>query len=81
MAPSIDARDCDVQHAFQEALSIARGATTASLHEIETSLWRSLLALGRSLIALYLARVVAQPRSTDYVHDGAKFVLGDTASG
>ena len=80
MATSIDARDRDVQHAFQEALAIAGGTTTASLNEVEISLWRALLALGRALIALYLARVVARPRSTDYVHDGAKFVLGKTTS-
>ena len=79
MATSIDARDRDVQHAFQEALAIARGATTASLDDIETSLWRAMLALGRALIALYLARVVARPRSVSYVHDGAKFVLAETA--
>ena len=80
MATSIDARDCDVQHAFQEALTIARGATTSSLNEVETLLWTAMLALGRALIALYLARVVARPRSADYVHDGAKFVLAETAS-
>jgi hypothetical protein len=80
VATSIDARDHDVQHAFQEALAIARGATTASLHKVETSLWRAMLALGRALIALYLARIVARPRSVDYVHDGARFVLAETAS-
>lgn len=80
MATTIDARDRDVQHAFQEALAIARGATTASLHDIETSLWRAMLALGRALIALYLARVVARPRSVSYVHDDAKFVLAESAT-
>jgi hypothetical protein len=80
VATSIDAHDREVQHAFQEALAIARGATTASLDDIETSLWRALLALGRALIGLYLARVVARPRPVDYVHDGAKFVLAETAS-
>ncbi len=80
MATSIDARDRDVQHAFQEALALARGATTASLDDVETSLWSALLALGRALIALYLARVVARPRSADYVHGGAKFVLAETAT-
>lgn len=80
MATSIDARDRDVQQAFQEALAIVRGATPPSLHEVETALWRALLALGRALISLYLARVVARPRSVDYVHGGAKFVLAETAS-
>jgi hypothetical protein len=80
VATSIDARDHDVQRAFQEALAIARGKTTASLDDVETSLWRALLALGRALIALYLARVVARPRPSGYVHAGAKFVLAETAS-
>jgi hypothetical protein len=46
-----------------------------TLHDIESSLWRALLALARAFIALYLARVAARPRATDYMHDGAKFVL------
>jgi hypothetical protein len=80
VATTIDARDRDVQHAFQEALSIARGATTAALNDIETALWRALLALGRAMIALYLARVVARPRATTYVHGDEKFVLAETAT-
>jgi hypothetical protein len=68
VATTIDARERDVQHAFDQALAIARGATTRSLHELETSLWTALLALGRAMIALYLARVVARPRAAGYVH-------------
>ena len=80
MATSIDARDRDVQRTFQEALAIARGATTVTLDEIESSLWTALLALGRALIALDLARVVARPRPVDDVHGGAKFVLSETVT-
>ena len=80
MATSIDARDRDVQRAFEKALAVARRPTTASLDEIESSLWTAVLALGRALVALYLARVVARPRPTEYVHDGARFVLAETAS-
>jgi hypothetical protein len=80
VATSIDARDRDVQHAFDQALAIARGATTRSLHEVETSLWTALLALGRAMIAVYLARVVARPRGTGYVYDGAKFLFAESAS-
>ncbi len=75
MTTSIDVRDRDVQRAFQEALSIVRGATSASLDQIEGSLWRALLSLGRALIALYLVRVAARPRATEYVHDGARWIL------
>jgi hypothetical protein len=77
---SIDARDRDVQSAFEKARAIARGPTTATLHDVETSLWTALLALGRAMISLYLARVAARPRATEYVHDGTKFVLGGSAS-
>jgi len=80
VATNIDARERDVQNAFEQALAITRGATTRSLHEVETSLWTALLALGRALIALYLARVVRQPRATDYVHGGARYVLAETAT-
>ena len=80
MATSIDARDRDVQRAFEKALAVARRPTTASLDEIESSLWTAVLALGRALVALYLARVVARPRPTEYVHAGARFVLAETAS-
>jgi hypothetical protein len=80
VATNIDARDRDVQHAFQEALAVAHGVTTASLDQIETSLWRAMLALGRALIALYLARVVVQPRAAGYIHDGAAFVLAETVT-
>jgi hypothetical protein len=78
MDPSIDDRERDVQRAFQEALAIATGSTTASLDSVENSLWTALLALGRAMIGLYLARVVAQPRNATYVHDGARFVLAET---
>jgi len=80
VATSIDARDRDVQDAFQKALAVARGPTTASLNDVETSLWQALLALGRALTALYLARVVARPRAAEYVHNGSKFELVGTAS-
>ncbi len=80
VATTID--DCDraVQSAFEEAFAIVRGASTKPLHDIETSLWSALLALGRAMIALYLVRVVARPRPTGYVHDGAKFELAEITS-
>jgi hypothetical protein len=77
---SIDVREREVQQAFEGALTIARGDPTATLHDVETSLWKALLALGRAMIALYLARVVAKPRSTEYVHDGARFVIAGFTS-
>jgi hypothetical protein len=64
VATTIDARERDVQYAFDQALAIVRGVTTRSLHEIETSLWMARLALGRAMIAFYLARIVARPRTS-----------------
>lgn len=80
MATSINAREADVQSAFDKARAIARGETTASLDQVETALWTALLGLGRTLIALYLARVAARPRATEYTHDGAKYALVGFAS-
>lgn len=80
MATTIDARERDVQHAYDQAIAIARGTTTRSLHEVETSLWAALLALGRAMIALYLARVVTRPRGARYLHRGAEYVLVGTAT-
>jgi len=80
VATTIDARERDVQQAFDQALAIARGAVTRSLFEVETSLWTALLALGRAMIALYLARLVARPRPAGYTHKGVKFVLAETVA-
>jgi hypothetical protein len=75
VATTIDARDRDVQHAFDQALAIIRGTTTSPLHDVETRLWSALLALGRAMIALYLARVVARPRAAEYFHAGVRFAI------
>ena len=80
MATSIDTCEYAVQRAFDKALAGANGASSRSLHVVETSLWSAVLALGRALIALYLARVAARPRPSTYVHDGAKFALDGTAA-
>ena len=80
MATSIDTCEHAVQRAFAKALADANGASSRSLHAVETSLWTAVLALGRALIALYLARVAARPRPSTYVHDGAKFTLAGTSS-
>lgn len=80
MTASIDARERDVQRAFENTLTIVRGATNRPLHDVENSLWSALLALGRGLILLYLARVVAQPRSPTYVRHGAEYQLHGSQS-
>lgn len=80
MATSINACEADVQSAFDKAHAIARSEPPASRNQVETTLWTAMLALGRALIALYLARAAARPRATEYAHDGAKYVLVGFAS-
>jgi hypothetical protein len=77
---TIEALERDVQRAFKEAFTIATGAANRPLQVIETSLWSALLALGRALIALYLARVASRPRATSYVHDGVKYEVDGVVS-
>jgi hypothetical protein len=46
-----------------------------SLHEVETRLWTLLLALGRSLVALYLSRRAAKKSSEFYEHEGGRYFV------
>jgi hypothetical protein len=60
---SIDQARKEVQEAFEKALSTADAAEPQALAVVEASLWTLILALGRSLIALHLARRAGRPRS------------------
>jgi hypothetical protein len=53
---SIEQARQEVQTAFAKALEVADKGQMQPLAAVETSLWSVLLALGRALIALYLAR-------------------------
>jgi hypothetical protein len=78
MACSIQCAEAEVQRAVGKAVSIAEreGITLTSA---EKELWVALLALGRALLALFLARAAARLRPTTYEHDGARYAL-DTAT-
>lgn len=44
------------------------------LHDLERELWTRLLAFGRALVALYLARWCARPRPADHIIGGARYM-------
>jgi hypothetical protein len=48
---------------------------TRRLHEVETRLWSLLLALGRSLIVLYLSRRASRKGSEFYKHEGGRYFV------
>jgi hypothetical protein len=75
MAKSIEQARRDVQGAMDGAMRWADRDEATTFHEFEVRLWSLLLALGRALIALFLARQVARRRATQYEHDGRKHVL------
>jgi hypothetical protein len=76
MKNSIDRQRAEVERAVAEARSLADSDRPRSLFEFERELWTLMLALGRALVCLFLARQVARPRATAYQHDGRRYVLG-----
>jgi hypothetical protein len=74
---SIERAQAEVQRAMQQALAIAEreGATLAA---VEAELWTGLLAVGRALITLFLARAAACPRAATYEHEGTRYMLDAT---
>jgi hypothetical protein len=75
MEPSIERARRKVQRAFDEGLSWAESSKKRSLWEFERGLWTLMLALGRALVELFLARHVARPRPSKYEHDGMSYAL------
>jgi hypothetical protein len=78
MRPSIEHARREVEDAFQRALEVAESREARTLLAVETSLWMLLLALGRSLVGLYLAHQVARPRAACYTHNGIQYELSET---
>ena len=74
MPSSIERAEAEVQRAIAGATAIAKreGITLAAA---EAELWTALLALGRALLALLLARAAARSRPATYEHDGARYAL------
>lgn len=75
MAASIGEARREVQHAFERVLACADRADRRALAAFELEAWGLLLALGRALMVLFLARQAARPREARYVVDGIEYVL------
>lgn len=69
-----DAR-AEVQHAFDAAMACADTSEKQSFFEFERNLWALLLALGRALVTLFLARQAMRPREVEYRRGKRSFVL------
>ena len=65
----------EVQSAFERARTWSESDKKRSLWVFERELWTRMLALGRALMALFLARQAARPRATEYRHDGVAWQL------
>jgi hypothetical protein len=77
MASSIAKAEQGVQRAAQRVTESAESC--GSLAEVEAELWSAVLALGRAVIALWLARRAARPRPSRYERQGRQYAL-DTRS-
>jgi hypothetical protein len=80
MANSIERARRNVQHAFEGALAWADSDDQRSFMDFEVRLWTLLLALGRSLVVLFLVRTAHRPRAGEYVLGEQRYVLGSDHS-
>lgn len=76
MATSIDRARADVQAAFAKLLARADEGGKCPFGEFETQTWTLLLALGRSLVVLFLLRAAQRPRAAEYAVGDARYMLG-----
>jgi hypothetical protein len=81
MAASIDEKRRDVQAAFDVAYKLASEGEPGPLAAFEPALWTAVLALGRALMALWIARCSARPRPARYEHDGRTYEIVGTETG
>ncbi len=77
MATSIEEARASVHTCFGELLEWADTSDRRSLWAFEKRAWSLLLALGRTLTALFLARQAARPRPAVYEYGGERFELRD----
>jgi hypothetical protein len=75
MAKSIERAKHDVQRAFDDALARAETGKIGTFYELEKDLWTLLLALGRSLVALFLLRAAQRPRDAAYGLGEERYVI------
>lgn len=79
MSATILRAEREVQDAIERVRRCAEPKGAAALADAEAELWSTLLALGRAVMTLFLARVVARPRATTYEHEGVRYAL-DTST-
>ena len=77
MAESIEQARSRVQQCFDDIVALAETDERRTLWEFEKSAWPLLLALGRAIVMLVLARHLARPRPATYKRDGIRWVLRD----
>jgi hypothetical protein len=78
MGSTIDHARRDVEREFACTLRHAESFSTQAFWTFERELWTKLLALGRALVALFLARRADRSRRTIYEHGGRKYALSDS---
>jgi hypothetical protein len=80
MAKSIEQARHDVQSSFERARAWAESSDRRSFWDFERELWTRLLALGRALVVLFLARAARRPRAVEYRFAGERHVLAKKRS-
>lgn len=71
----------EVQSAFERVRTWVDIDEKRSFWAFERELWTRMLALGRALVVLFLARQVARPRATEYRHEGIAWQLDGERTG
>lgn len=74
---NLDEKRREVQHAFEAALKWADSGERRPFFAFEKELWTLLLAAGRALTVLFLARQVARARAVQYRFEGRAFSMSD----
>jgi hypothetical protein len=74
---SIAKAELEVKSAVDVVLACSQisAGSPSRLADVEAQLWTALLALGRAVIGLFLARCAARPRPGTYSHNGQRFAL------
>lgn len=75
MAKTILCAERDVERAVERVRRCAEPKRKTTLVAVETETWSALLALGRAVIVLFLARHSARPRAANYVHEGRQYAF------
>ena len=73
MTHSIDEARRGVEQSWSGVLGWAETEQRLSLWEFETKLWFLMLALGRAVVGLFLARQAARPSAALYQQEGQRY--------